>query len=129
MLLGKFIQRVNARRRVVVDYQDWLQRGEQVTGVVCTIDQGEATVDTIALAPDRKSVSFFVEGGTLNDIFNVIVEANTNYTARRYDTINVMVETNGGPTILSGATALMVSIIGPTGPSGGPTGPTGPAGP
>lgn len=125
MLLGQFIQRVGARRRVVIDYQYWLTRGEQVTGVVCTVDQGQATVDTIVLAPDRKSVSFFVDGGTLGDIFNVIVEANTNYTARRYDTVNVMVETNGGPTKLSGATGLMYSIIGPT----GPTGSTGPAGP
>lgn len=125
MLLGQFIQRVGARRRVVIDYQYWLTRGEQVTGVTCTVDQGQATVDTIVLAPDRKSVSFFVDGGTLGDIFNVIVEANTNYTARRYDTVNVMVETNGGPTKLSGATGLMYSIIGPT----GPTGSTGPAGP
>lgn len=129
MLLGKIIQRVNARRRVPINYENWLQRGEQLTGVVCTVDQGTATVDTITLAPDRKSVSFFLEGGTLGDLFNVIVEANTNYTSRRYDTVQVMVETNGGVTIISGQTGLMVSIIGPTGPAGGPTGPTGPAGP
>lgn len=129
MLLGKFIQRVNARRRVVIDYSDWLAKGEQVTGVVCTVDQGAATVDTITLAPDRKSVSFFVANGTLGDLFNIIIEANTNYTSRRYDTVQVMVETNGGATILSGATGLMLSIVGPTGPSGGPTGPTGPTGP
>lgn len=125
MLLGKKFQRVGARQRVVVDYVDWLAVGEILTGVVCTVDQGTATVDTITLAPDCKSVSFFVDGGTLNDIFNVIVEANTNITQRKYDTINFTVETNGGPTILSGEEALMLSIIGPT----GPTGPTGPAGP
>lgn len=129
MLLGKIIQRVNARRRVVVDYADWLQKGEQVSGVVCTVDQGTAAVDTITLAPDRKSVSFFLANGTIGDLFNIIVQADTNYTSRRYDTVQVMVETNGGATILSGQTALMVSIIGPTGPSGGPTGPTGPIGP
>lgn len=128
MLLGKIIQRVNARRRVVIEYDDWLQQGEQVTGVVCTVDQGQATVDTITLAPDRKSVSFFVVNGTLGDLFNVIVEANTNYTSRRYDTVAVMVETNGGPTIISGQTGLMLSIIGPTGPTG-PTGLRGPTGP
>lgn len=123
MLLGKRTQRVGERQRVVVDYSDWLATGEIITGVVCTVDHGEATVDTIVIAPDAKSVSFFVEGGTLNDIFNVIVEANMNTTQRKYDTINFMVETNGGPTILSGEEALMLSILGPT----GPTGPTGPA--
>jgi hypothetical protein len=122
MLLGKVIQRVGARRRITIDYSDWLTQGEWLTGVACTVDQGEATVDTIALAPDAKSVSFFLDGGTLADIFNIIVEATTNYTARRYDTVQVFVETNGGVTILAGQTALMLSIIGPT----GPTGPTGP---
>lgn len=122
MLLGKIIQTVNARRRVVIDYRRWLYTGEQVNGVVCTVDQGEATVDTVVIAPDGKSVSFFLAGGTLGDLFNVIVEANTNITQRRYDTVAVSVETNGGATILSGQTALMLSIVGPT----GPTGPTGP---
>lgn len=122
MLLGKIIQHVNARRRVVVDYDDWLTQGERITGVVVTIDQGQATKDTIAIAADGRSVSFFVVGGTLNDVFNAIIEANTNYTARRYDTVQFLVETNGGGTIISGQTALMLSIVGPT----GPTGPKGP---
>ena len=122
MLLGKIIQTVSGRRRVVINYRAWLYTGEQVTGVVCTVDQGEATVDTIVIAPDGKSVSFFLDGGTLGDLFNIIVEANTNITQRRYDTVAASVETNGGATILSGQTALMLSIVGPT----GPTGPTGP---
>lgn len=122
MLLGKVIQKVGARRRVTIDYTDFLIEGEWLTSVACTVDQGEATVDTITLAPDAKSVSFFLDGGTLNDLFNIIVEATTNYTARRYDTVQVLVETNGGVTIIQGQTALMLSIVGPTGP-------TGPAGP
>ena len=122
MLLGKIIQKVGARRRITIDYSDFLIQGEILTGVACTVDQGEATVDTIVLAPDAKSVSFFLDGGTLNDLFNIIVEATTNITARRYDTVQVLVETNGGVTIIAGQTALMLSIIGPT----GPTGPTGP---
>ena len=122
MLLGKVIQKVGARKRIAVDYSEWLQEGEWLTAVDCTVDQGEATVDTITLAPDAKSVSFFLDGGTLNDLFNVIVEATTNITQRRYDIVQVLVETNGGVTIIQGQTALMLSIVGPT----GPTGPTGP---
>jgi len=134
MLLGRLIQNVNARTRVVINYRRWLITGEIVTGVVCTVDHGEATVDTIVIAPDGKSVSFFVVDGTLDDLFNVVIEANTNITQRRYDTVAVSVETNGGVTILAGQIALMLSIIGPTGPTGptgsaGPTGTTGPTGP
>lgn len=122
MLLGKIIQKVGARRRVEIDYSDFLIEGEWLTGVACTIDQGEATVDTVTMTPDAKKVSFFLDGGTLNDVFNIIIEATTNITARRYDTVQVLVETNGGATIIAGQTALMLSIVGPT----GPTGPTGP---
>ncbi len=90
--------------------------------MACTVDQGEATVDTIVIPSDPRTVSFFLNNGTLGDLFNIIIEATTNYTQRRYDIVQVLVETNGGVTILAGQEATMLSIIGPT----GPTGPTGP---
>ncbi len=126
MLVGRYKQLVGMRQRFVIDYRDWLATGEVLTSVVCTVDSGTATVDTITLANDEKSVSFFLDGGTLGDQFNVIVEADTSFTQRRYDTIEVFVETNGGPVAQSGNQQVLLSIIGPTGPAG--TGPTGPAG-
>lgn len=121
-LLGTRIQVVGDRRKIPIDYGDWLTTGEILTGVVCTVDQGSATVDTIVIDPDAKGASFYINDGTLGDLFNVIIEVNTNYTQRRYDTMAFQVATNGGVTLVAGNTALMLSIIGPT----GPTGPTGP---
>src|SRR5688572_16722967 len=98
MLLGRKVQYVNGRQRVPIDYSDWLSKGERVTGIVCTVDHGLATVDTETIDPDGRGASFILDAGTLRDLFNVIVEANTNYGQRRYDTVAFFVETNGGAT-------------------------------
>ncbi len=137
MLLGFYKQLVGARQRFVVDYRDWLATGEVLSSVTCTVDAGTATVDTITLANDEKSVSFFLAGGSLGDQFNIIVEADTSLTARRFDRIEILVETNGGPIALSGNQQVLLSIVGPTGytgaqgntgPSSAPTGAAGPTG-
>ncbi len=142
MLLARLRQVVDQRLRIDIDYRDWLVTGETLVAVYCTIDAGSATVDTIVLSPDRKSVSFFLVGGTFQDQFNVIVEADTTLTQARFDHIEVFVATNGGPVLTSNNANLMLSIVGPTGPFGtgptgapgsivgftGPRGPTGPTG-
>ncbi len=137
MLLGFYKQLVGARQRFVVDYRDWLATGEVLSSVTCTVDAGTATVDTIVLSDDQKSVSFFLAGGSLGDQFNIIVEADTSLTARRFDRIEILVETNGGPVALSGNQQVLLSIVGPTGytgaqgntgPSSAPTGAAGPTG-
>lgn len=91
MLLGRKEQNPGARQRIVISYRDWLAVGEQLTAVVCSVSAAPATVDTITLAPDKKSVSFFVDDGTLDTEFNVVVEATTNTTQVRYDRIDFVV--------------------------------------
>jgi hypothetical protein len=128
MLLATINQTVGQRLRLDVDYRDWLVFGEVLTGVRCTVDAGTATVDTIVLSPDKKSVSFFLVNGTPGDRFNIIVEADTSLTQIRFDHIEVFVETNGGPVVTSpNNTVTYLSILGPTGPTG-PTGATGSTG-
>lgn len=127
MLLGRAKQIVGQRLLVPVNYSDWLAPGEIVTSIVCTVDQGEATVDSETILPDAKRISFILDGGVLGDQFNVIIEANTSHGQRRYDTIQFFVQTNGGPTVTSQDGQLLLSIIGPPGPTGPSfTGPTGP---
>lgn len=152
MLLGSKKVVVGGRTKFRVDYRRWLAQGEILTSVTPTIDSGTATVDGMALSPDQKQCSFFLNGGTFLDVFNIILLANTNVGQKRYDRINIGVDTNGGPVIQSGNQDVLLSLVGPqgqtgstgptgatgntgptaatgpTGPSGGPTGPTGPTG-
>lgn len=129
-VLGRKQQTVGNRTKYTVDCSSWLLSGETITGVTCTIDAGTATTDTIVLS--GTSYSFFLNGGTLNDQFNVIIEQVTSLGQRRYDHMEFFIGTNGGPVFASDTNAtLLLSIVGPYGPSGptGPTGVTGPQGP
>ena len=147
MLLGNIIQEVFDSRLYSIDYTNWLAPGEHLTSMVYVVDAGTATV---TLAPNRsqfnpdESIAYFIlNNGTLNDQFNIVVSAQTNYGQTRNDHISVLIQTNGGPVFVSNNQTLMLSIVGPSGPTGqagpaatGPTGvtgsggvgPTGPAG-
>ena len=127
-VLGRKQQTVGNRTQYTIDCSPWLLPGENITGVTCTVDAGTATTDTIVIAANGQSYSFFLNGGTLNDQFNVIIEQDTSLGQRRYDHMEFFIGTNGGPVFASDTNAaLLLSIIGPTG--GGSTGATGPAGP
>jgi hypothetical protein len=134
MLLGRISQLVGDRHRLEVNYElldDWLEPGEHVNDVSCVIDAGTATVDTVVLSPNKRSVSFILDGGTLFDEFNVVVIADSSLGQRRHDNFEIFVETNGGPVVVNpNLDQLLLSVIGPTGPTGGGgfTGPTGMAG-
>lgn len=130
MLLGSRKQLVGARVQYRVDYRRWLAQGEILASIETTIDSGTATVDGITLSADKKSCTFFLNGGTFLDVFNVIILAQTNVGQRRYDRIQIAVDTNGGPVVQSGNQEVLLSIVGPKGDTGdtGPTGPTGPTG-
>ena len=126
MVLGRKIQTVGDRVQHPVDCTPWLGTGEIITDVHFTIDQGSATVDTLVIAGDGKSYTFFLNGGTLGDQFNIIIQQTTSLTQIRYDHFEVYVETNGGPTITLDNETLMLSIAGPTGLPGPPGAPGGP---
>jgi hypothetical protein len=118
---------VAERRQYMIDCDSWLEPGETLTGVVATVDSGAATVDTIVV--NARHFTYFVNGGNLNDQFNVIFAQSTSKTQIRFDHAQFNIGTNGGPVVNAGTETLMLSIIGPTGPGGGANGPTGPQGP
>lgn len=116
-LVGSLVQTVNNRRRVVISYDDWLAEGEVITAVSCTVDQGTATVDTAkVLSSDGRSVQFFVNNGTLGDLFNVIVQVTTSFSQVRSDTVAFSVATNGGSTALAASPQSLLSILGALAP-------------
>jgi hypothetical protein len=125
-LEGRASQAVNDSQIYELDYKAWLPHNDFITGVICTVDAGTATV-VGAISIDRREITFTLTGGTFQDQFNVIVEVDTYLKQIRSDTVNFFIGTNGGPVLTSQNASLMLSIIGPSGPSG-PTGNTGPPG-
>ncbi len=126
-VLGHIDQKVGDSIQHEIDYSEWLRQGEILTSVFFTVDAGAATVTNITYFLNYKAVRFLLNGGNLGDQFNVIAFATTNFGQGRYDSINVGVQTNGGPVALAGQQTLMQSIMGNTGPTG-VTGNTGPSG-
>src|ERR1700693_4443097 len=97
MLLGSIIQEVGDSLQQTIDYSQWLDEGEILTGVSFTVDSGTATISNVTYSPNKLRVQFLLNGGTLGDSFNVIAIAQTSMGQQRTDTIGVCVETNGGP--------------------------------
>jgi Collagen triple helix repeat (20 copies) len=133
MLLGSIFQEFGDSIQHEIDYHFWLDEGEILSSVTFSVDYGTATITNVTYSLDFKTVKFFLNGGTLGDQFNIISCATTTLGQVRYDNINVMVETNGGPVLPAGFSGPFLSIVGPagsTGPTGlsGPTGSTGPTG-
>ena len=126
-VLGHIDQKVGDSIQHEIDYSEWLRQGEILTSVFFTVDAGAATVTNVTYFLNFKAVRFLLNGGNLGDRFNVIAFATTSFGQGRYDSINVGVETNGGPVALAGQQTLMQSIMGNTGPTG-VTGNTGPSG-
>src|ERR1039458_6176159 len=126
-IIGSIVQEVSSSLQYSIDYRGWLRKGEVLSSVSFVVDAGNATVTNVTYDPDERHVYFFLNGGTLGTQFNVIANANTSIGQSRFDHIGVCVETNGGAVVPSGATAVMLSIVGPTGPAG-PSGAGGSAG-
>jgi hypothetical protein len=127
MLIDTIKQTVFNRIQHRVDCGGWLLNGEYLTTVTATVDLGTATVTDIVISPEGNSFTYFLNNGSLDDVFNIIFTQTTSLTQVRQDHVHVYVETNGGPVVAAGETPLMLSIVGPSGPTGS-TGPGGPAG-
>ena len=131
-LLDRKFKQVAERRRYHIDCDRWLEDGEVLTNVTATVDSGPATVDTILIDHTTQGFWYFVNGGNLNDQFNVIFTQTTSRGQIRYDHVQFNVGTNGGDVFVADTGALMKSIVGPAGATGaagvGANGPTGPVG-
>ncbi len=90
MLLAHKPHTVGDRRRYIVDYSQWLDAGVTVASATASTTSGTASVDT--LSHDTTTVTFFVEGGILNEIFTVAVQMTDSLGEVKNDTIEFFVQ-------------------------------------
>lgn len=90
-VLGKAEHTVNNRTRWIIDYSDWLDRGQHIVTAPVTSSSTTATVDGVALLDDKRHVVFFTNGGVLNETFTVTVVMTDTLTQIKKDTIDFVV--------------------------------------
>ena len=99
MSLGNRNLQVGSRQLVKVTYDQWLDegRGETLTGVTVTVipvstPATGATVDTVAVTPNREAITFVIGGPmVVGNQFNIQVTINTTLTQTRSDLLGITV--------------------------------------
>lgn len=80
MKLGRYTKTPIERKRYVVDYTDWLDTSETVTGVTFTpspIDGSGFQIDAYTIDPTGKTVAMFVAGGADGTQYTLDIQATT----------------------------------------------------
>lgn len=81
MPLKKYVKAASERKRYSINYSDWLDIGELLTGVTFTIPANNATtplvVDDVAVTPDGLGVQYYVSGGADGEQYEVVATATT----------------------------------------------------
>lgn len=65
-VLARYVKAASERKRYQIKYDNWLDTGEGVTGVVFTIDKATVpplVVDGIQVTPDGLGVQYYCGGG------------------------------------------------------------------
>lgn len=90
MVLAHKPHTVGDRRRYVVDYSQWLDTGVTLSAGTATTASGTASVDGVT--HDTTTLTFFVNGGILNEIFTVAVQVTDSLGEVKNDTIEFFVQ-------------------------------------
>ena len=81
MPLKKYVKGAGERKRYSIDYSDWLDIGELLTGVVFTIPTNNVSaplvVDDVAVTPDGLGVQYYCSGGADGEQYEVVATATT----------------------------------------------------
>ena len=81
MPLKKYVKAASERKRYSINYSDWLDIGELLTGVTFTIPVNNATtplvVDDVAVTPDSLGVQYYVSAGAAGEQYEVVATAST----------------------------------------------------
>lgn len=95
MAVAKYAKQPGERKRYKIDYTDWLDTGENVTGTVFTVQTVTApplVIDDVAVTPDAKMVQYYISGGVDGVTYHVDAQLTTNTgPQRREDEIIVAV--------------------------------------
>lgn len=92
MLLGRKKFSKSEQRRFVVEYDDYLCNGNLLVTATVTVPAGTTTtVGTPALAADKKSFTFFLTSGAVNEAFTATVQVTLSNTEVLTDTAEFVV--------------------------------------
>lgn len=90
MLLAHKPHTVGDRRRYIVDYSQWLDTGVTAASATASTASTTASVDTVS--NDTTTVTFFINGGILNEIFTVAVQMTDSLGEVKNDSIEYFVQ-------------------------------------
>jgi hypothetical protein len=77
MRLAKFQKTSVERIKYTIDYTEWLDEGELLSGVTMVADDPALTIDGYLLNDDKTMVSYFVSGGVDGFSYTVHSQAQT----------------------------------------------------
>lgn len=93
MRIGKFRKSPGDRKRYEVNYEDWLNSGETLTGVTMegNVPEDEFYVDGYLIDENQKEVIFYVSGGDQGETYTVGISVTTSFGQIKEDTIEFVV--------------------------------------
>ena len=90
MKLAKFRQAPDEVKRYAIDYSQWLQSGETITGVTFSVDNTTTPVfgtQTSSISNNGTGVVFFAAGGVDGQLYNLTVKITTSLGQTKDDAI------------------------------------------
>ncbi len=91
MRIGKYTKAPVDRKRYQIDYSEWLDTGEIVSGVVFYVlpvsAQTPLAVDGVAVTPSNTGVQYYVSGGVAGVTYEVFATMTTGAAQVREDVI------------------------------------------
>lgn len=80
--IGKYTQTMTERKRYQIDYTNWLDTGEAVTGVVFAVVANDVTnpvvVDGVQVLPTTLGVQYYLSGGNDGKTYAISATLTTN---------------------------------------------------
>ena len=95
MNLGKYFKAPDERKRYSIDYTDWLDTGELLSGVtfgVTPVDADPVVIDGIAIETGSRSVVFYASGGIDGKSYKAIATMTTSGGQIKEDTVQYTVK-------------------------------------
>lgn len=95
MILGRYRQHPNDRRLRELDYDDFLEEGEIISGISATVTpvtDPPFVVGGFTIAVGGRKLAYFSSGGVHGQSYEVLFDVQTNATQRKNDTVEFDVE-------------------------------------
>lgn len=80
MRIARYVKSAGERKRYTIDYTDWLDTGELVTGVVFSVldvTVPPVVVDGVQTLPSGAGVQYYVAGGVNGNDYSVLATLTT----------------------------------------------------